>query len=156
MKRATAIIVLITVVFALLSAFAEDRQVFILCDPETPVNVRRTPKKGAEVSGRLDFGDEVETDGLIRNGYLHVIGITEDGEGWIFAGYVVDDPPVKLERAMATVASNGRVMAHRWIGGKRKCWLKVETDLRVYAISDEWAVTEKGYVRTEYLEVWYE
>jgi hypothetical protein len=26
----------------------------------------------------------------------------------------------------------------------------------VYAISDEWAYTSKGYIRTKYLEVWYE
>ena len=156
MKRTFAVILLLTLIIACFTAVADESRVFIFCNPETPVNVRRSPKTGAKISGRLDFGDEVITDGVIKNGFLHIYGITEDGEGWIFAGYTVQDQPDKLDKAWANVAASGRVMSYRWVDGKKNKWVKVGTDIRVYAVCEEWAVTEKGYIRTEYLEVWYE
>ena len=156
MKRIFACIMLLSLIFACFTAFADEYEVFILCNPKTPVNVREKPKKGGAESGRLDFGDSVWTDGRKRNGYLHVIGITEAGEGWIFAGYAIDDQPEKLTGARANVAATGRVMSYRWINGKRNGWVDVGTEVTVYAISDEWAVTNKGYIRMKYLEVWYE
>jgi len=47
-------------------------------------------------------------------------------------------------------------MARRNIRGKRTAWLAVCSEVRVYARSEEWAVTSRGFVRMEYLEVWYE
>ena len=130
---------------------------FILCNPklENHVAIRRSPRKGAEETGRLDCGDPIITDGKVKNGYLHILGMTEDGEGWVHTGYVVNDKPV-IDRCMATVAARGRVMARRFIGGKRTEWLAVCSDVRVLAMSAEWAVTNRGYVRTEFLEVWHD
>jgi hypothetical protein len=68
---------------------------------------------------------------------------------------VVEDQPEKVT-ARASVAANGRVMSYRRIGGRRYHWLNVGDEVKVLALSDEWAVTNKGYVRTKYLEVWYE
>ena len=156
MKRVIAFIFCLTAIFAAFSALADEYRVFILCNPKTPVNVRRSPKKGDNISGRLEFGESVITDGMEKNGFLHIIGITEDGEGWIFAGYTVEDQPVKLEGARASIAAPGRVMSYRWINGKQNGWLKMLEEVDVYAWSEEWAVTSKGYIRTKYLEVWYE
>ena len=156
LKKAIALILLIAFTGCATTALCEDYEVFILCNPKTPVNVRSSPKKGTQIVGRLDFGDSIWTDGEKRNGFLHVYGIGEAGEGWLFAGYVVEDEPEKLERAWASVAASGRVMSYRWIGGKRKSWLQVCDQVKVYAISEEWAYTNKGYIRTKYLEVWYE
>lgn len=156
MKRTFAVILLLTLIFTCFTALADDYKVFILCNPKTPVNVRRTPKKGGKVSGQLDFGDDVWTDGTKKNGFLHVYGITEDGEGWIFAGYAVEDQPVKLEKAWANIAASGRVMSYRWINGRKNGWVELGEDVRVYAVSEEWAVTNRGYIRMKYLEVWYE
>ena len=85
-----------------------------------------------------------------------MIGITEYGEGWIFAGNTVEDQPVKLEKARANVAASGRVMSYRWVNGGKNKWVQVGAEVKVYGWSDQWAVTNKGYIRTEYLEVWYE
>ena len=85
-----------------------------------------------------------------------MIGIGETGEGWICSGYVVEDEPQKTERTRAVVAATGRVMSYRRIGGARNGWLNIGDELTVYALSEEWAVTNKGYIRTKYLEVWYE
>lgn len=154
MKRFIALIMLIAAIMAAFSGMCEDYRIFILCDPKTPVNVRISPKRGAKITGRFDFGDWVETDGKEKNGYVHVYA-GDAGEGWICSGYVVDDQPEKV-KAMASVAATGRVMSYKRIGGKRKYWLEVGDEVKVYAMSDEWAVTSKGYIRTKYLEVWYE
>jgi hypothetical protein len=138
-------------------AGAEDGYKYILCNPK-PTNhvaIRRNPRKGSEETGRLDCGDRIYTDGRKLNGYIHILGMTEDGEGWVHQGYVVDDEPV-IEKCGATVAANGRVKARRYINGKRIAWLDVCTELTVYARSEEWAVTNRGYVQTKYLEVWYD
>lgn len=156
MKRIVACILLLTLIFACSTAFADEYKVFIICNPKTPVIVRKTPKKGAAETGRLDFGDDVLTDGRKKNGYLHIIGVTEAGEGWIFAGNTVTDQPLKLTGARASIAATGRVMTYRWINGKRNGWVQVCEEVKVYAISEEWAVTNRGYIRTKYLEVWYE
>ena len=118
-KRLLALIMCLTVIIGGSTALCEDSKVFILCNPETPVNVRKSPKRGSEIIGRLDFGDWTETDGKERNGYVHVINITEEGEGWIFAGYIVEDEPKRTENAWASISASGRVMTYRWIAGKR-------------------------------------
>lgn len=154
----TALIILIVILMSVCYiAGAEEETKYILCSPRTDnhVAIRRSPRKGAEETGRLDCGDQIVTDGKTRNGYVHILGMTEYGEGWVHKGYVVDDKPI-IERCMATIAAKGRVKARRFIGGKKNCWLEVGDDVRVFARSEEWAVTNKGYVMTKYLEVWYE
>lgn len=153
MRKAITILLLLLSIFQI--AEAEETR-FILCNPkpENHVAIRRSPRKGSEETGRLDCGDPILTDGKTRNGYLHILGMTEDGEGWVHTGYVVDDKPL-IERCNATIAASGRVMSYRRISGKRNGWLNVCMDVKVYARSDEWAVTSKGFVRTKYLEVWY-
>lgn len=154
-KRIIAIILLITAVYAAGTALSEDYKVFILCNPESHVNVRRSPKNGSEKTGWVMFADAVLTDGKTKNGYLHVIGITEDGEGWIKAGYTVKDQPVKV-KAWAAVSASGRVMSYRNAGKNRIGWVPLLAEMKVYALSDEWAVTSRGYIRRKYLEVWFE
>ena len=156
MKRIVCIILCLAAFLTCFSAIADEGRVFILCNPKTPVNVRRNAKKGAEITGRLDFGDWIDTDGKTKNGYLHVLNITEYGEGWIFAGYIVEDEPIKMTNARATVAATGRVMTYRWVNGMKNGYIDIGTDVIVLALSDEWAVTDHGYIKTEYLEVWYE
>lgn len=155
MKRIVCFIVVLTVISGLFTAVADEYKVFIFCNPKTCVNIRKTPRKGSEETGRLDFGDWVITDGQKKNGYLHVYGVTEAGEGWIFAGYIIEDQPVRI-KAYGTVSASGRVMTYRWIKGKKNGWVNIGDDLTVVAISEEWAVTNKGYIRTKYLDIWYE
>lgn len=154
MKRIMALILLLSLVLPWSVGKAEDKLIYVLCRPESHLKVRKTPFSRRE-TGRLECGDAVMTDGKMKNGYLHIIGITEDGEGWIHAGYVVDDEPV-IEECRASIAANGRVMTRKCISGKRSRWLEVCSDVIVYARSEEWAVTNKGYVRTKYLEEWHE
>lgn len=149
------IVILLLMVFSFCVAGAEEYTLFVLCDPK-PTNhvaIRRKPKKGAEETGRLECGDRVLTDGRMKNGYIHILGMTEDGEGWVHKGYLVDDRPI-IEKCNATIAASGRVMSYNRVSGKKLGWIEVCTDVRVYARSEEWAVTSRGYIRTKHLEIW--
>ena len=155
-KCALAIFLLLVLAICYMAG-AEEGTKYILCNPrpDNHVAIRRSPRKGAEEIGRLDCGDDFITDGKMRNGYIHLLGMTEYGEGWVHLGYVVDDKPV-IERCNGSIAATGRVKSRRYINGKRNCWLEIGDDVKIYARSDEWAVTNKGYIRTKYLEVWYD
>jgi hypothetical protein len=157
MYKYAFIILLLLVLSVCYMAGAEEETKYILCNPRTDnhVAIRNRPKKNAEETGRLDCGDDFVTDGKIRNGYLHVIGMTEDGEGWVHLGYVVDDKPL-IEKCNGTITANGRVMSWRRINSGKNGWLEICDQVKIYARTDEWAVTNKGYVRTKYLEVWYD
>jgi len=152
----SAILLLLAIIFLAIGIAKADETRYILCDPK-PTNhvaVRRSPKKGAEETGRLFCGDDILTDGKTKNGYLHILGMTEYGEGWVHLGYVVDDQPV-IEKCNGTITATGRVMSWRRISGGKSGWLDVCTEVKVFARSDEWAVTSKGYIRMKYLEVWH-
>ena len=151
MRKIIILFVLLSGLYGVSAGVCDGYKVFILCNPRTPVNVRISPKKGTDIVGRLDFGDWIETDGEKRNGFLHVYGIGEYGDGWIFAGYTVETEPLQLD-SWAIIEASGRVMSYRWIGGRKNGWIKVGERVKVYGLSDDWAVTSKGYIRTKYLE----
>ena len=127
-------------------------EVWVICQPNDYVNVRLNPSRKSQVVGFADAGDRILTDGRKKNGYLRCYGIGEAGEGWIFAGYVVWDKPERISGS-AVVVSNGRLAARKYIGGKRRCWLKNMDIVKVYWISEEWAVTDKGFVKGRFIEM---
>ncbi len=126
-------------------------QIWIVCQPDSFVNIRAFPNGRSESVGRLDSGDSVYTDGNTKRGFLHVYASIEPGEGWVHKGYVVYDEPVKPEQQEYTVQSKGRVACRRSAGGTRRCWVRNGDPVRVYYISDEWSITNKGFIKTEFL-----
>lgn len=123
---------------------------WIMCQPDSFVNVRASPGKGGRVVGYLELGDAVQT-GRNRNGYTHVTGISnESGEGWVASGYIVMDAP-QVETVAAKVDADGRVACRRAIGGNRRKWLHAGDQLTLYASSAEWSITSEGFVRTQYI-----
>lgn len=132
----------------------DDIECWVLCQPDSFVNVRMNPKKKSIEIGRLECGDMIYTDGKTKNGFLHVYRLNfELGEGWIHSGYIVYSEPHRPYSADVTINSNGRVAARRTINGKRRCWLKDGQDIKVFMVSDEWSVTNKGFVKTEYINL---
>lgn len=124
---------------------------FVLCSDY--VNVRCSPNKKQEPIGRLETGDMVITDGKKRNGYVHCVDLMfEDAEGWVFAGYLTEDKPEHVNRK-ATIVSRGRLAARKYVNGRRTRWLKPNAELTVWYWSDDWALTNCGYVQTKYLEL---
>ena len=135
-------------------AYAEER--YILCKPNTEINVRFAPRWNGEIIGHMYLGDRVETDGTVRNGFAHIVGLAfEQSDGWVYTGLLVDTPPISFQ-GKDQIISRGRVAARQYIGGKRNKWLRSGREVTVYAISQDWSITDQGYVKTEYLSVNYQ
>lgn len=126
---------------------------WVICEPGSEVLLRESPSRHAEIVGAVVCGEAIRTDGRERNGYIHLVGVSnETGEGWIHEGYVVYDEPVRID-AEGVITARGRVACRKSIGGKRKAWAAAGSTVTVYWISREWAVTDKGYISSDYLEV---
>lgn len=134
-------------------AVADTERYFILCNPQTVLNARLSPSKHGSLIGYFMCGDSVTIDGRQKNGFLHCPELSfEVDEGWIAKGHLVKDEPL-IEETQATVVASGRVACRNKVGGKRIRWLKPGAVVTVYAYSEEWCVTNRGYIRTEYLEI---
>ena len=153
MKKVTWVLIFLLVanVFSAGSA-AETR--WIICKPGAQVMIRSEPDKGADECGFLEVGDSFETDGKIRNGFIEAYGVG-DGGGWIYCGYVVDEPPKEINERYIC-AANVQAACRRWVDGPRikgtNGWLKQGRTVKVYFRTDAWSVTNRGYIRSEWLE----
>lgn len=148
MKRMVAIL---SILLLLGTATAESSKVWVLCQPDSYVNIRARPSSGSQKEGYAICGDSFETDGKTRSGYTHVFASVEAGEGWISNGFIVWDEPEEVNTEM-TISSKGRVALRRSIGGNRRKWGHNDDKLKVYWVSDEWSVTDQGFIKTEFLE----
>lgn len=154
--------ILLIVAFVYLAIFgmqkisiAEERytEAYVICMPEDKVNVRAAPQIHSDSVGTFDPGEKIYLDGKARNGYLHCVELSfEQTEGWISNGHVVYDEPLFIDKE-ATVISKGRLAARKNVEGKRVRWLKKGTVIHVYYLSEEWTVTNKGYIMTKFLEI---
>ena len=62
------------------------------------------------------------------------------------------DEPEKVGQT-ATIVSYGRLAARKYVNGKRTRWLKSGAKLKVWYWTEEWALTNCGYVQSKYLEL---
>ena len=114
-------------------------QVWVLCNPESYVTLRSGPGKS-----RASFGGA-------PCGYLHVMEIpAEETEGWIISRNIVYDRPHEVNGVME-IRAEGRVACRKWIEGKIIGWAHDGDQLTVYWMSASWAVTNRGYIRSEFL-----
>jgi len=126
---------------------------YAICKPGDTVNVRPFPNTKHERSGYLEPGDVVYMDGKKKNGFVHCVNAhTESGEGWVYKGYLVDDKPERMNRT-ATVVSRGKLKVRQYVDGKCIKKLKPLATVKVYYWTDEWALTNYGYVQSRYLEL---
>ena len=136
--------------------FAEDNGIkgYIICQPGDYIYGREKASRSSEAIGMLDTGDVIWTDGKTRNGYLHCINASfERDECWVYGGYVVFDEPKWMGGAVATVVSNGRLAARKNATGDVRAWLKNGTEIQVFWWSEEWCVTNRGFVMTQFIEL---
>ena len=128
---------------------------YVMCQPDSHVCVRRTPDKRGQEVGFLECGDSFQTDGSSNNGYLRVLDVGEFGEAWIYCGYTVTEKPEAVFENYVCVARK-RVAVRKWVDGPQvsgKPWLKNGSTVQVFYAAGDWCVTNRGYIRTEYLEV---
>lgn len=154
----TAIAVILVIILCILIlrdvGLAEriQEQVWVLCDPESYVTLRSGPGKRKPEFGGVLCGAELWTDNVSRNGFLHVMEIpAEESEGWISGRYVVYDRPVEVNRVMR-IRADGRVACRKWVNGPVKGWILPGETLTVRWMSPSWAVTSRGYIKSDFLE----
>lgn len=161
MKRRAILLLILTAVLliamiALLEATtAQAEDLYVLCRPEAEVNIRERPKLKSRIVACYFFGSQVKTDGEEQNGFLHVIDINgEVSEGWIYKGLVIDGQPVATGGTVQ-VFNAGRVACRKYACQEAKIqrWLADGDSVRIFAVSEEWTVTEYGYIQTAYLTV---
>ena len=144
--------VMMLILFSYINSSAKGEDAYIICQPDDVVLVREFPKKKSFASGELPPGTVVHLDGVKRNGYYHCVEMrNEANEGWVHSAYIVFEEPIKMEHE-AVVISKGRLAVRKSINGKRASWLKPGDIVVVYFYTEEWCVTNKGYVKTKYLE----
>ena len=146
MRKALAALIVLAMMFS--TAAAE----WIICKPDSYVKVRRSPSRKAMELGRMELGDEVTLTGRVKNGYAECTGLAfEEDTGWIHAGYIVEDEP-EIIGEIYRHCGNGRTALRKWVNGPRRAWATAETTFKVYAMTDEWALTSRGFIRTQYIE----
>lgn len=165
MKRYLALVMAYVIVAALTfialfcpEAIAEENEdnwteAWVLCQPDSWVNSRRFPKKDGEINAYLFSGTKIFLDGKQKRGFVHAVGMnSEDGDGWVSKGFIVYSEPVE-DGHRYPVRATGRVAARRAVGGTRRRWLHDGDEVTVYMISDEWCLTNEGFVKTEFIDL---
>jgi hypothetical protein len=139
------------------SAQGEEEELYscwVLCQPNDYINARQKPTKKSMIAGRYEARDELITDGVIRNNYVHIVNTSlECGDAWIYAGYISYEEPEALGACPAVVTSRARLAARKHIGGKVRKWLNNGDKVKVYYMTEEWCVTNRGFVKTQYIEL---
>ena len=131
----------------------DTEDIWILCSSESFVCVREAPRKTSFAFGGATCGTRLQTDGEAKNKYIHVVNVpAEEASGWISSQYIVHSEPIRIDQG-ATVVSNGRLAARKGINGKVQYWLEPMSKVTVFWWTDEWCLTNKGYVATEFLEL---
>lgn len=123
---------------------------WILC--KDYVLIRMWPSKRATEVGQLDPCDEIEIDGKTKDGFAHIVAPVD---GWVWAGNIVFSEPEQIG-SLAFVTAKTRLACRRWVDGPQvesRPWVINGSEVRVFYMCDEWAVTSRGYVRSEWLEV---
>lgn len=139
---------------ARIRAWAEDytTECWVMCSPGSYVNCRPTPSKRGETIGMLETGYRLEFDGRTKDGYAHVVNLgLEQTEGWVSVNYIMFVEPREVD-ADTVVRANGRVALRKYQDGPRTGWVVDGSPIHVHWVADGWAVTNKGWIRTEYLE----
>ena len=128
---------------------------YVMCKPGSYVLVHHTPSEKGDVIGYLDSGDSFKTDGTSKDGWIRSYDVG-DGPGWVYCGYVVTEKPEKIGERYVCVA-NKQAACRRWICGPqldgKAGWIKNGQFCQVYCIADGWAVTNRGYIRSDWIEV---
>lgn len=120
------------------------------------VNIRAEASTSSDVVGRVYAGDALTVDRTQtdRQGrtWMHCADLScEAGEGWVFGLYLVSGE-VDTTGFDGVIRANGRVAARQGVEGERRAWLRSGAAVTVYAAGGDWAVTNHGYIMTDYID----
>lgn len=149
------LMIIAAIVGLLIDGNAEEgsETVWILCQPDSYVTIRSGPWKKSSEAGRAYAGDDFQTDGRKKGQYLHMVHVPNElGEGWISLQYVTYTQPEIYEQGETFTVNVKKVNCRMCIGGRRRGTMKRGAEVTVYLMSADWAVTNKGYIQSKYLD----
>jgi len=155
MKRIMSLLLVLVCIAGMAAAEKPEKKmttVWVLCQPDSYVVIRSSPRKTGLMECRAYAGDDFQTDGKKKNGYLHVYGPFEAQDGWISARYMTESQPEIYPSGKKMTVWVKSVNCRWTIGGKRKGVLKRGAVVTVWLETEEWCVTNRGYIQTKYLE----
>lgn len=134
------------------SAEANTVTAWVMCQPGDWVNARVRGSRSSMSIGMLETGHPVEVTGKTEHGYAQCIKTgLENDEAWIHSGYLVFDEP-KWSGAEAEVVCKGVVLCRKYVDGPVRKRLAGGSIVQIFWKTDEWCVTNYGFIKTEYLE----
>ena len=149
-KLLTIIILTLITITALAEAPTE---AWVMCNLNSEVIVRAGPDKGTDEAARVYPGDRVELDGKKKGSWYHVILGCEAGEGWIRGDHLSFYEPEIFPDGKTYRTTKGKLVSRKSIGGQiNRKFKKAGITVTVYMISEDWAVTSAGYIKSEFLE----
>lgn len=155
LKKALKSMVMVFLVCFLMTGISKAEKtetMWVLCNPESYVCIRETPKKNGRIGAYLYMGDSVEIDGAAKGNWIHVVNVSsEQGDGWVHKGYLGWSEAQEIGLPAKVLKKNTR--ARGCIDGDVKRMLKKGTVVMVYAENLQWSVTSVGYIKTDMLEV---
>ena len=150
MRKLLAIIILTLIS---ITALAETpTEAWVMCNPKSEVIVRIRPDIRSEEAARVFPGDRVNVDKK-KGKWYHVTLGCEAGEGWIRGDHLSFYEPEVFPEGKTFITTRGRLAVRKSIGGEviRK-FKKPGVSVKVFIISEDWAVTSAGYIKSDFLE----
>lgn len=125
---------------------------WVMCQPDSRVNIRNGPDVSCDVVGYCYPGDELTCDMVDPDGWVHAVDLPCDADsGWVYVGYLTVEEPRHYAGSLMQVSANGRVAVRSHMCGERRMWVQPGSQVEVYQLSEGWAVTSLGFIRSEYL-----
>ena len=147
MKRAMMVVL---IMLLLMGTAGAESYGWVMCQPDSQVNIRGGPGQRYSVVAHRYAGDRVLLDGKKRGKWVHCVLSCESGEGWIRRDFLSLDEPEDVGSGIF-ITTVGRVNARYSAGGGIRKKLKEGTALTVSMVTAEWCVTSQGFIRTEFL-----
>lgn len=155
-KKIFAVIGILMIIGLISRSVADESyRCYAFCNPDSIVNVRAKPSSSSDIAAILDCGDWTVTDGKTAKDnrgrtWLHIVEHFEYDESWVCMDYV-SFYPVKIRTHQADIVSQGRVATRKLPDGDRTGWVKPGKTVTVYCEDGIWSLTNRGYIKTEYL-----
>ena len=125
---------------------------WVMCNPKSEVNVRISPKKKAESIAKVYPGQHIWLTGKKQGRWYQCSVPCEAGEGWIRGDYLSFYEPKIYEEGKTYVTTCSKLIVRYSIKGNKCGELSKGRRVTVYLIAEEWAVTSKGFIMSQYLE----
>lgn len=127
------------------------KEMYVMCQPDSYVNIRARANKHSQEEGRLYVGDMVLVDRQ-HGAWSHCVGLAcEAGEGWVKTEFLDDWEPELFREGTKMVTVKDNVNARYSLNGKRRKLLRKGSKVTVWAISEDWAVTSQGMIMADLL-----